>query len=298
LLSGFVHDEIQLQPERLRLSLGSKFEHNSFSGFEWQPNAKLWWSPVRGHAFWGSVARAVRTPSRGDHDFRAIVGASIVNSTAILVRLIGNREFDSESLLAFEAGYRANLGPRLSVDMAAFLNHYDDHFVREPDELLSESEPSPHLILPLRIDNGATATSAGFEAALDWDPLSNWRMRAAYTYIDLELKLQPGSLDTTTEGYEGDSPHHQLAVRSFLRLPSGWELYASGRYVDGLPASSIDSYFALDGRIAWQPLPRMQLALSAVNLFDRRHREGIADVVGAVHTAVERDVQATLSWRF
>ena len=248
----------------------------------------------------GSVARAVRTPSRGDHDFRAIVGTlpSIVDSTVTLVRLVGNRQFNSESLLAFEAGYRAGLGPRVSVDMAAFLNLYDDHFVREPGLPFSESEPSPHLIVPLRIDNGATATSAGFEAALDWDLRSNWRLRTTYTYIDLELKLQPDSFDTTTEGYEGDSPHHQLAVRSFLRLPSGWELYASGRYVDDLPASTINSYFALDGRVAWQPRPRLQVALSAVNLLDRYHREGVADVVGAVHTAVERDLQATLSWQF
>ena len=302
LFSGFVHDELQLLPDRLRLSAGSKFEHNSFSGFEWQPNARIWWAPAAGHAVWGAVARAVRTPSRGDHDFRAIVGTlpSLDDSTATLVRLLGDRRFDSEKLLAFDAGYRARLNASVNVDAAAFLNLYDDHFVREPASLpFAETDPPPiHLILPLRIENGATATSMGFETAVDWDVIDSWRLRAAYTYFDLDIELPSGSRDTGTKGYEGDSPQHQLALRSYARLPSGWELYASGRYVDALPASLVDAYVALDARLGWRPVPGLQLSLAAVNLLDRRHREGVANVVGAVHTAAERDFQALASWEF
>src|SRR5437899_2329204 len=41
LFSGFLQDEITLVPERLALTVGSKFEHNDYSGFEIQPNIRL-----------------------------------------------------------------------------------------------------------------------------------------------------------------------------------------------------------------------------------------------------------------
>ncbi|MGH7870640.1 MAG: TonB-dependent receptor domain-containing protein [Candidatus Binatia bacterium] len=64
LFSGFLQDEITLLRDRLLLTVGSKFEHNSFSGFEVQPSARLAWMPIANHALWTSVSRAVRTPSR------------------------------------------------------------------------------------------------------------------------------------------------------------------------------------------------------------------------------------------
>src|SRR5204862_4281254 len=39
--SAFLQDEISLVDNRLHLTFGSKFEHNDFTGFEVQPNARL-----------------------------------------------------------------------------------------------------------------------------------------------------------------------------------------------------------------------------------------------------------------
>ena len=41
LYSGFIQDEIQLAGDRLRLTIGSKFEHNDYTGFEVQPSVRL-----------------------------------------------------------------------------------------------------------------------------------------------------------------------------------------------------------------------------------------------------------------
>ena len=49
--------------ERLQLTVGVKVEHNEFTGVEWQPSARMRWTPVKGNTLWASVARAVRTPS-------------------------------------------------------------------------------------------------------------------------------------------------------------------------------------------------------------------------------------------
>src|SRR5439155_6846093 len=70
LFSGFVQDEISLIPERMALTLGSKFEHNDYSGFEIQPNIRLAWTPTTNQTVWGAISRAVRSPSRLDSDIR------------------------------------------------------------------------------------------------------------------------------------------------------------------------------------------------------------------------------------
>ncbi len=62
--SGFVQDEIPLVNRQLWLTVGSKLEHNNYTGFEVQPTARLLWRATPRQSFWSSITRAVRTPSR------------------------------------------------------------------------------------------------------------------------------------------------------------------------------------------------------------------------------------------
>src|SRR3546814_6028217 len=48
------------------LTLGNKFEHNSHTGLELMPNARLAWRVTDSTMLWSAVSRAVRTPSRFD----------------------------------------------------------------------------------------------------------------------------------------------------------------------------------------------------------------------------------------
>ena len=66
LISAFIQDDITVAADKLVLTLGSKFEHNDDTGLEIQPNARVLWRPIETATVWGSVARAVRTPSRAD----------------------------------------------------------------------------------------------------------------------------------------------------------------------------------------------------------------------------------------
>lgn len=70
LFSAFAQNEVELVADRLQLMVGSKFEHNDFTGFEIQPGLRLAWTPKPEQTFWGSVSRAVRTSSRAEHDVR------------------------------------------------------------------------------------------------------------------------------------------------------------------------------------------------------------------------------------
>ncbi|EKD40159.1 MAG: hypothetical protein ACD_75C00157G0001, partial [uncultured bacterium] len=57
IVSTFLQDDIALIPERLNLILGSKLEHNDFTGVEIQPNARLIWQADDRHSVWGAVSR-------------------------------------------------------------------------------------------------------------------------------------------------------------------------------------------------------------------------------------------------
>ena len=71
LLSAFIQDDITLIDNRLHWVIGSKFEHNGYTGFEVQPNTRLIWTPSNIQSVWGAVSRSVRTPSRGETDIQA-----------------------------------------------------------------------------------------------------------------------------------------------------------------------------------------------------------------------------------
>ena len=131
MFSGFVQDEIDLLPRLLRLTLGTKIEYNRHSDFEFQPNARLIWTPDPRHSLWGAVSRAVRTSSRADRDISidiVVLPAGAPGNpfpAPLLVTVKGNPEFDSEKLIAYETGYRFRPTDRLSLDGTLFFNEYD-----------------------------------------------------------------------------------------------------------------------------------------------------------------------------
>ncbi|MCM8531037.1 MAG: TonB-dependent receptor, partial [Lentisphaeraceae bacterium] len=121
-------DEIAILKDELNLILGIKYEKNDFTGSEWQPSAKLVWTPTQTHTFWSSVSRAVRTPSRGDED----ISYRLFYAGPTEVRATGQRGLDSESLIAYELGYRFTPdNSDLSLDFALFYNDYDKFYAFE-----------------------------------------------------------------------------------------------------------------------------------------------------------------------
>ena len=124
LYTGFVQDAISLIPNRLTATLGIKLEHNSFSGFDYQPSGRVAWTPTEQQTLWAAVTRAVRTPSRIEESFRFT--ALAVPALPLYLRLIGDGEFSPEQLVGYEAGYRAYIKPHGFVSIAGFYNRYDD----------------------------------------------------------------------------------------------------------------------------------------------------------------------------
>jgi iron complex outermembrane receptor protein len=298
LYSAFVQDEISIVPERLRLTVGSKFEHNDFTGFEIQPNARALWTPGHAQTIWGSISRAVRTPSEAESDIR-INPAPPVPIPPGFLTIHGNPDMQSEKLIAYELGYRVQPIDQLKVDLTGFYNDYNDLRTIEP--LL----PGP--VSPSIVKNKLFGETYGVELSATAQVTRQWRVQGGYTYFDAQLHREPGSRDTSTEKVDEDSsPHNQCFIRSLFNV--GWNVQFDStlRYVDvlpahlflGTPAPKIPSYLTLDLRLAWSPRKDLEFAVVGRNLLDNRHPEFAPTFIGTQTTEVERSFYGMLVWRY
>jgi iron complex outermembrane receptor protein len=271
--SGFAQDAIRFLSNRLETTIGVKVEHNSFSGFESQPSVRVAWTPSEDQTFWLAVTRAVRTPSRIEEGFE--FSALIVPATPLYVRLVGDSQFEPEKLNGYEVGYRAYLKKHGFIGISAFYNRYEDLLSVEQAPTFSEDEPSPiHSVLPLLLRNGIRAQTAGFEVSSLLDVNSWWRVKPAYSLVNVDAKRAPNSIDVSTVGQlEGDTPTHKVLVQSMFTFPRGLNIDLRYRYVSAIPNQKIPSYSTGDARIAMKVSPDLELSLVGLNLFQPHHPE-------------------------
>lgn len=306
LFSYFVQDEITLLGDWLYLTLGSKFEHNDFTGFEIQPSARLLWTPGDEVAIWGAVSRAVRTPSRAEDDLRLRSVPSAVlpglpgppplpGPIPVFPQLIGTRALEAEDLLAWEAGLRLQPTPEWYWDVALFLNEYDDLITTRAGAPQLVPGALPFLILPIDFDNHASGESYGFEIAGTYRVTDEWTLTGGYSFLRVALETPPG----TTSTAEGDSPRNAFFMHSSWDLGDAWQVDLIGRYADHLPALGIPAYYVMDARLAWFPLPNLEAALVARHWLDRQHAEFRSDgLTGLSATEIEREVYGLVIWRY
>ncbi len=287
LASAFVQDEITIVPGQLRLAVGSKFEHNGYSGFEVQPTGLILWTPTARQTLWASAARAVRTPSRVEQDL-LITGVISEGGASgpVFTRVIGSRQFHSEVLDAYQAGYRVQPSGRIWLDAAAFWNKHRDLLSLEPGPIFREdTPPRQRTIFPLSLLNGIHGKSYGAELDSEWSLFRWWRMGATYSYLRILLEEDPGSQDTTTvRSLEGSSPRHQWGVKSFVNLPGNFELDWVLRHVGSLPSQNVRRYTTSDARLAWRPTSRVELSAVGQNL----HRPHQAEFSGSAGIQAKR----------
>lgn len=297
LYSAFIQDEITLIADRLQMTIGSKFENNDYTGFEVQPSVRLLWTPNAANTFWAAVSRAVRTPSRVESYGRivtAVVPVAPPPVPPLEISLSGNPRQDSETLIAYEMGYRAQPTDKLSLDIAVFFNDYD--------ELQTFDTPMPPVTLTFA--NGMEAETYGVEIAADWRPLDWWRLQTSYSYLDISADLKPGARDFLSVALrEGSSPNHQISVRSAMDLGADWSLDVWAYYVSSLSDlgtlanQDVNAYTSVNVRLAWQPLPGMELSVVGRDLTEERHLEYVGEsYLGAAK--VERSVFAQLRWEW
>jgi iron complex outermembrane receptor protein len=309
LFSAFIQDEISLGDGRARITLGSKFEHNDYTGLEVQPNVRAVWKLGADNRLWAAISRAVRSPSRIFHDVSAAQLAfpdPMGGGATLLARVEGNSDYESEDLLAFELGYRVRPTDSVYVDVAAFFNDYSDvTTIEQAGAPFLVMTPIPHVVVPMEFANEAEAESFGFEITANWRASPRVNFFGSYGYLDLELDLPPASAATFDTPEE--SPEHQAHLRGAFDLNGGVSLDVALFYVDelevGVPGQALgggtipnDDYVRLDVRLGWQPRESFEAFLVLQNLQDEQHPEFGGDLV--VPTEFERSIHGGIRWSF
>lgn len=298
LYSTFIQDKITIQPN-LFLTVGSKLEHNGYTGFELQPSARMAWNPTADQTIWGAVSRSIRSPSRFENDGNQIIGVIPPDgispgSPAGFVRWVGNRSLVSETLISYELGYRVRPLSELSIDSSLFFNDYSHLRTFDPGIPFSTN---PDTALPVFINNNGSAHNYGLELSSTWDVNDKWQLAAGYSYLIIQTDVTSGSTDTRLKEDEGRSPEHQFNVRSHFNLTNKIEMDNTLYYVSKLKSVDIPGYFRFDTRLAWKPRNGIELSLVGQNLLDDSHPEFQAIPV-LPSTEVPRSYYGKLSLKF
>jgi len=276
LTNVFGQDTITLS-DQLKLTLGLKFEENSYSGWATLPDVRLAWSPAEHSLVWASAARAIRSPTPLDAD--VIERADGVNPF-----LVGDPGFEPETVDAFELGYRSQPHASISWSVSAFYNQYDD---------LRTIEPAPGGFLPLRWGNLMEGSTYGFEVWGNWQVARWWRLSPGYRSVHKRLEFSDGASQLLGVEQAGNDPTWRGTLKSSMDFGK-WSVDAMLRYVAKLPSPESPSYTELGARVAWQATDAMDVSINGLNLLDDRHHEY------AVPTAreIRRSIYAEVRWLF
>ena len=293
LFSGFVQDEIMLRQD-VFFTLGTKVEHNDYTGFETEPGIRLQWNSAPGQVVWSAISRAVRMPSRIDRDLVQPTGLPPPFVQSILE---GSANFASETVVAYELGYRSQLGGVFSASIAAFYNEYDH---------VRSTTPTPFTPLnfgfPLVFHNNLEGETYGFELSVAYQVRAGWRLRGGYNLLEERLRVKPGQVDFSNARNETADPQQQFTLRSSWDLPHRIELDAGLRWVDtlhnnnGSNVGTVPSYFELDVRLGYHPTERLELSVVGQNLLDDHHPE--YGFPSPARDEISRTVYGKLTWRY
>jgi iron complex outermembrane receptor protein len=261
-LNAFVQNTTVLVPDRWFLMLGSKFTYHAFSGYETQPNLRLWWTPSADQTLWFSISRPVRFPSRFEEDGRLVfsyfdVGAVFTgtpNGVIVPVQVTGDEDLRPEKLTAWELGHRVQFRGPWVLETSLFYNDYT--------RLI---EPNPG-IFGAFTDLGSGRTW-GAEVNFSGQVNERWRLEGAYSW--LRTRIDGPVLPFEEEG----SPEHLAQLRSYFELGHDVELDAALYHVAEVPFAGVDAYTRFDLGLSWQASPSLRLDLRGQNLLDEKHEE-------------------------
>ncbi len=293
-IAGFAQYEIKIIPDRLRILGGAKLEHNDYTGFEYQPQGRLVWTPNKLNAFWTSISRAIRVPSRNDSDLDLFTPIGVANGEPEFQVVTGNPNLRSEHILASEVGYRVQPSAALSFDLALYYNRYDNLIVISP----SATEVLPtSVLIASQFVNGPQAQTHGAELSATWRPVRNWAISGAIT----ETRGSASAMMAT--------PEHLFNIQSRVDLPHKTEfdsaLYhysalalAPNAANPSLPLQSVPTFNRIDVGVGWHLGSQWTVSLWGRNLQSGHHVETRDDTIGDAAEEVPRSLAFEILWRF
>jgi iron complex outermembrane receptor protein len=196
-------------------------------------------------------------------------------------------------VIAYELGYRARLGQKVTASISTFYNDYDQ---------IRSTSLTPVTILPFFFENNLEGKTYGGELSANYQVLDWWRLHGGYNLLKEHIRVKPGETDFNNALNETGDPEHQYALRSSMDLPHNVQLDANLRWVDELHvnnagvAETVPSYHELDVRIGWRPISSLELSVVGQNLLHNHHPE--FGPPSPTRVEIQRSVYGKIAWRF
>jgi iron complex outermembrane recepter protein len=259
-VNAFFQDDIAFLEDELHLIWGTKYEHNDYSGDEWQPSVRFSYQLAQS-LLWGAWSKAVRVPTRWETDIR--FGA------------FSGERLKPENANVYELGWRKQWADTGSLDITVYQSDYDD--------LLS--------IEANGYGNQISGTVKGIELSSSIQVQQDWSLRLNLSHAAMALTAQQGSLSVArAQNTEGQMPQNMAQIISMWDINSQWNFNAALRYVDELKSNKVDAYWSVDASVNWQASQQFSVKLVARNLGDGPHQEWDP------YVPVEADVVINLRW--
>jgi iron complex outermembrane receptor protein len=241
--NAFFQNDFAMLKNNLHFILGAKYEHNDYTGSEWQPNVRLSYF-VWDSLIWGSWSEAVRVPTRLEKDIN-------------IPSLNGDR-FDSEKATVYEMGWRKRWSRLWQTDISVYHSDYEDLLSIEPDGIM----------------NKLSGTTQGVEISVSFQPFKRWLLRGNFSHAEMNLEPDSDSSDTSTaETREGSLPNNMMQLSSMYDINPDLQLNTYLRYVDRVETNDIENYAVLDVSVRWKITDALSTNLTARNLADGGHEE-------------------------
>ncbi|MGY6274479.1 TonB-dependent receptor plug domain-containing protein [Methylomonas sp. MgM2] len=294
----FLQDTYDINDE-LKLIVGNRVEHFTYTGWETEPNLRLLWIPNKQHSLWAAASRAVVLPNRAQHSIRLFKPIPGTSDPYEFVEAVANPDMKTENLLSFELGWRWLITSGLDIDTALFYNIYDR--MQGTKFTGSYDDPNFGVVKEATVGNYRQVNSYGLELAANYRINHDWRLQASYTanHFDVDYdQSEPWFRDPLTE--QNFNPKHILSFRSLLNLTNEIEFDAWVRYVDRLyiDQRTIQDYFTLDLRLGWHPHKDLEFSVSGQNLLDNQHPEFSDALYIPVASQIQRAYLAQITWHF
>ena len=304
----FIQDEISFTDEFATI-LGVKLESTAFTNFEYQPTARFLWTPDQDLTLWAAASRAIATPSRAARGITVNNGVkqslqdrarTLYPFAVVLGELSGQEDFESESVISYELGYRHQITPEFFVDATTYYNEYQDLRTFDPvgSGYRFRITPAPStFVYQLEYGNEAEAHSTGFEMAANWHPSDIWQLKLTYTYFNLVVEPKDDHNGLGALELVDQSPQHQAMLRSQHEIGELWEFDWTVKYMDELPDDEIEAYTDMDMRLGYRATPEVDLSLVGRDLFASPRTEFQDTIHGPYRTEMARSVHLQATWR-
>ncbi len=323
LYSGFQYDW-KIAPDSISLSLGADARYDEKSDtttvspnarfiFELSDSDRLWLSYSRANRVQPvslSVIESLRSGKVVDNPLVIPAGETNIVVDRNLTNAVSARELNSETLDAFEAGYRAIFAEEKgTLSLNGFYYRYDDIAAR----IATSAAPrlaveSPFLDIQGAYTNLLEGEAYGFEAHLNWQFTPALSATASYSrlvdsfdpLLESTNPVVADSIQFSLDEFDHSTPGHMATINLSADLAENWNLQTALRYSSGYDFAKgyQPAVFQLDSRLSWRTSETLRLSLVGRNLLDPYTQEArLKDFFGH-WTELKREVYLEISAEF